>query len=155
VDDHPDRTRTREGSAEEHELDMAGPGSTTVEDEGWERGVGPDACSSLRNAERVRGPRRIVPRVDPAPEIVFEAGISRSSIDGVALYAQFGVAGVWRHDGTSAEIHVLGDGAYRRTDAGAAVAGPDAATLTRLLADGLTTPLPRRLRQVREWARTA
>jgi hypothetical protein len=45
-------------------------------------------------------------------------------------------------------------GGYERTDASRALQGLDAVTLTRLLADGLRTPLPRWLSQVRDWART-
>lgn len=138
--------------AETRDVDMAALGSTTFKDAGWDRGFEPDACFYLRDAQRVRGLRRIVPRVDPAPEIVFEVDITRSGIDKVALYAQFGVTEVWRHDDSTASIHVLADGSYERTDRSKAVSGLDAATLSRLLADGLSTPLPTWLRQVRAWA---
>lgn len=138
--------------AETQDIDVAALGSTTFKDAGWDRGFEPDACFYLKDAARVRGLRRIVPRVDPAPEIVFEADITRSSIDKMALYAQFGVAEVWRHDGAAASIHVLTDGSYRQADRSVAVPGLDAEILTRLLADGLTTRLPRWLGQVRAWA---
>ncbi len=135
-------------------VDMTGLGSTTVKDAGWDRGFEPDACFSLRNAASVRGRDRLDPRVDPAPEVVFEVDITRSSIDKLALYAQFGVAEVWRHDGTAAAIFVLTGGDYRRTDRSLAVPGLDAAALTQLLSDGLVTSLPRWLAQVREWSRS-
>ncbi|MDN5857278.1 MAG: Uma2 family endonuclease [Pseudonocardia sp.] len=138
--------------AETRDIDMTGLGSTTFKDAGWDRGFEPDACFYLEHAARVRGLRRIVPRVDPAPEIVFEVDITSGSIDKMALYARFGVPEVWRHDGTAASIHVLDGEGYRQQDASAAVAGLDAEALTRLLADGLRTPLPRWLREVRAWA---
>ncbi|MDN5751556.1 MAG: Uma2 family endonuclease [Pseudonocardia sp.] len=138
--------------AETRDVDMTALGSTTFKDAGWDRGFEPDACFYLEHAARVRGLRRIVPRVDPAPEIVFEVDITSSSIDKMALYAQFGVAEVWRHDGTTASIHLPAGEGYRQADASAAVPDLDAATLTRLLADGLRTPLPRWLREVRAWA---
>lgn len=137
--------------AEGRDVDMTALGSTTFKDAGWDRGFEPDACFYLQNAARVRGLRRIVPRVDPPPEIVFEVDITSSSIDKLALYAQFGVPEVWRHDGTTATILLLDDGGYRAGDS-AAVPGLDAATLTRFLAEGLTTPLPRWLGKVRAWA---
>jgi Uma2 family endonuclease len=143
--------------AEARGLDVTGLGSTTFRDPGWERGFEPDACFYLRDAATVRGLEHIDPRVDPPPEIVFEVDITRSSIDKLALYAQFGVAEVWRHDGEAAAILVLDverHGGYERTDASRALRGLDAVTLTRLLADGLRTPLPRWLSQVRDWART-
>jgi len=108
----------------------------------------------LHHAATVRGLRRIVPRVDPAPAIVFEVDITSSSIDELALYAQFGVAEVWRHDGTAATILLPDADGYRQSDLSAAVPGLDAATLTRFLADGLTSPLPRWAGQVRAWAGT-
>jgi Uma2 family endonuclease len=137
--------------AEARDVDMTSLGSTTFKDAGWDRGFEPDACFYLQNAERIRGLRRIVPRVDPPPEIVFEVDITSSSINKLALYAQFGVPEVWRHDGTTATILVLRGEGYEPSDS-VAVPGLDAATLTRLLADGLTTPLPRWLGQVRAWA---
>lgn len=136
-------------------IDMTGLGSTTFRDAGWDRGFEPDACFYLRNAASVRGLERLDPRVDPAPEVVFEVDITRSSIDKLALYAQFGVAEVWRHDGAAATIFVLVDGDYQRTDRSRAVPGLDAAALTQLLSDGLVTSLPGWLEQVREWARSA
>ncbi len=81
--------------AEARDLDATSLGSTTFKDPGWERGFEPDACFYLRDAATVRGLERIDPRVDPPPEIVFEVDITRSSIDKLALYAQFGVAEVW------------------------------------------------------------
>jgi len=93
--------------AEARDLDATSLGSTTFKDPGWERGFEPDACFYLRDAATVRGLERIDPRVDPPPEIVFEVDITRSSIDKLALYAQFGVAEVWRHDGEAATILVL------------------------------------------------
>ncbi len=134
-------------------LDMAGLGSTTFKDPEWDRGFEPDACFYLRHAAAIRGKERIDPRVDPAAEVVFEVDITRSSIDKLALYARFGVAEVWRHDGEAAAILVLDGDEYRRTDRSVALAGLDAATLTRLLAAGLSDPLPAWLTQVRDWAR--
>jgi Uma2 family endonuclease len=141
--------------AETRDVDMTALGSTTFKDAGWDRGFEPDACFYLANAARVRGLRRIVPRVDPPPEIVFEVDITSSSIDKLALYAQFGVPEVWRHDGNTASILVLTGEAYEQTDRSVAVPGLDGATLTRLLAEGLTSPLPRWLGQVRAWAGAA
>lgn len=138
--------------AEARDFDLTSLGSTTFRDAGWDRGFEPDACFYLWHAATVRGLRRIVPRVDPAPEIVFEVDITSSSINKMALYAQFGVTEVWRHDGTTATIHVLADEGYQHTDHSTVVPGLDAATLTGFLADGLTTPLPRWLGRVRAWA---
>lgn len=133
-------------------MDVALLGSTTFKDEGWERGFEPDACFYLRQAAVVRGKERIDPRVDPAPEIVFEVDITRSSVDKSSLYARFGVPEVWRHDGAAATILLLDGERYTQTDRSAALPGLDAATLTRLLAEGLSEPLPRWLAAIRRWA---
>lgn len=137
--------------AEARGLDVEPLGSTTYKDRGWERGFEPDACFYLRNAAAIRLGERIDPRVDPPPEVVFEVDINRSSIPKLALYAQFGVSEVWRHDGEKAVVLVLDGGEYREADS-VALPGLDAATLTRLLAAGLTEPLPAWLAQVRDWA---
>ena len=139
--------------AEARGLDMTGLGSTTFKDPAWEKGFEPDACFYFRDAALIRGKPHVDPRVDPPPEIVFEVDITRSSIDKLGLYAAFGVPEVWRHDGTAAAILVLEGDRYRQTDRSVALPGLDAATLTRLLDDGLSDPLPRWLAQVRDWAR--
>lgn len=140
--------------AEVRDVDLTGLGSTTFKDAGADRGFEPDACFYFRHAADVRGRERLDPRVDPAPELVFEVDITRSSIDKLALYAQFGVPEVWRHDGSVASISVSAEGEYRQSDHSLAVPDLDAATLTQLLSDGLVSPLPRWLAQVRAWARS-
>ncbi|MGQ0573345.1 MAG: Uma2 family endonuclease [Pseudonocardia sp.] len=132
-------------------LDMADFGSTTCRNHRWERGFEPDSCFYLRDAATMRGVERVDTDVHPAPEIVFEVDITRSSIDKLALYAQFGVAEVWRHGGRKAAILILDGSAYRRTDRSVALPGLDAAALTGLLAEGRSMSRPQWLRSVREW----
>lgn len=60
---------------------------------------------------------------------------------------------MWRHDGDTATILLLDGDRYTQTDRSVALPGLDAATLTRLLAAGLSEPLPGWLAQIREWAR--
>lgn len=62
--------------AEVRGVDLALLGSTTFKDPDWERGFEPDACFYLQQAAQMRGKERIDPRVDPAPEVVFEVDIT-------------------------------------------------------------------------------
>jgi len=141
--------------AETWEMDVTGLGSVTFRDPGWARGFEPDACFYVLHAAAIRDKTAIDPRVDPPPDVVFEVDITRSSIDKLALYAQFGVPEVWRHDGADAAILLRAGDGYTGTGSSRSFPGLGPGTLTRLLDAGLRTPLPRWIGEVRDWAATA
>lgn len=133
-------------------LDMADLGSTTYKDEAWAKGFEADATFYVRTAAAIRGPGDIDVRRDPPPDILVEVDITRSSIDKLSIYAQFGVAEVWRHDGRRATILVRNGEGYAQRAVSEILPPLTAGVLTDLLAAGRQLPLPQWLAQIREWA---
>lgn len=101
-----------------------------------EKGVEPDKCYYLGpNAARVRGKDRLEMGVDPPPDLVIEADITRSSIDRLAIYAALGVREVWRFDGQALALLELGDDAtYRPRDDSLNFPGLSLEVIARFLA---------------------
>lgn len=136
-------------------VDVAGLGHLTYRHPEWERGFEPDGCFYVRDVAAIRGRTEVDAQVDPPPDVVVEIDISRSSIRKLGIFAQFGVPEVWRHDGDRATILVLDEGEYRDVEAGTAFPLLTADAMTRILAAGAETPLPRWLADTRAWATAA
>lgn len=139
--------------AEGWRIDVTDLGHLTFKHPAWERGFEPDGCFFLGDrAAFVRGVEELDPELDPAPDICVEVDISRSSIAKLAIYAQFRVGEVWRHDGTRVTILVLEAGEYRAVERSRALPHLEAGRLTTLLTEGAETPLPAWLAATRAWA---
>ena len=78
------------------DLDAESLGSTTFRREEHERGFEPDCCFYFENAVRVRGKDRLDLSVDPPPDLVVEVDVTNPSIAELPIFAEFGVAEVWR-----------------------------------------------------------
>lgn len=142
--------------AEVWDTDVADLGSTTFRRAEWQRGFEPDVCLYVGAAAgEVLRSEEWDPHRDPAPDVVVEIDISRSSIGKLAMFAQFGVGEVWRHDGERMTVALLGDGAYQPASASRALPLLTADALTRLLASRTATTLPAWVREVRRWAHAA
>ncbi len=142
--------------SEEWDLPVADFGSMTFSDAGWQRGFEPDGCFYVGpNADTVDRLERIDPRRDPAPDVVVEIDISRSSIRKLAIFAQFGVGEVWQHDGERMAFRVLDGDRYVPAEASRAFPALTAEALNRLLGLRGELPSPQWLRAVRAWARDA
>jgi Uma2 family endonuclease len=99
--------RLVEEVAERSGVDLVNLGSTTFKREDMQRGFEPDACFYIRNAAQMTAKDRIDLRVDPPPELVVEIDVTHTSLWKLPMFAQFGVAEVWRYDGERFEIWVL------------------------------------------------
>lgn len=65
----------------------------------------------------MRGRDRIDLAIDPPPDVAVEMGITRSSLDRMAVYADLGVPEVWCFDGTTLHVERLqSDGRYAERD---------------------------------------
>ena len=87
-------------------------GSATFKRADVERGFEPDSSFYFTQATQMRGKKRIDLCVDPAPELVIEIDISHGSLDKLSIFAQFGIAEIWRYDGANIHIYHLVDNAY-------------------------------------------
>lgn len=139
--------------AEVWDTDIADLGSTTFKRADWQRGFEPDVCLYVgSSAAEVLREDEWDPHRDPAPDIVVEIDISRSSIGKLEMFAQFGVGEVWRHDGERMSVAVLDAGTYHPAPASRALPLLTANALTTLLAARAATTLPGWVRSVRAWA---
>jgi Uma2 family endonuclease len=71
--------------------------------------------SHIQHADQVRGLEELDFAVDPAPDLVIEVDISRSSIGKLPVFAAFQVAEVWQYRGASLTIHQLQGEDYAET----------------------------------------
>jgi Uma2 family endonuclease len=71
-------------------------GSTTFKSKRLKKGIEPDECYYVQNAEAVRGKDRFNLAVDPPPDLAVEVDITRRSIKREPIYRALGVRELWR-----------------------------------------------------------
>jgi Uma2 family endonuclease len=140
-------------AAEELDVVVEGLGTTTYKQEWLAKGVEPDACFYILNAEAIIGKERIDLRIDPAPDVVVEIDISHESTRKLAIYAGMGVPEVWRYDGKRAYIYQLTGQDYVAVDASVVIPVFTTEVLSRFLEQGKTEGQTAVRRSFREWLR--
>jgi Uma2 family endonuclease len=93
---------------EELGWNMASFGSMTFKRKKRRRGLEPDECYWIQSEPLVRGKDKIDLRRDPPPDLVIEIDWTHSSLDRLAIFAAMRVPEVWRFDGQTLWIHLLG-----------------------------------------------
>ena len=126
-------TQIVEAIAFARDLDYQSLGSTTFGREDLERGFEPDACFYLAHADAVPLTRPLDLTIDPAPDLIIEVAISRSSLDKLPVYAALGVPEVWRYRNGSVEIRCLTAEGYRLVDTSQTLPGMTAARVQEFL----------------------
>jgi Uma2 family endonuclease len=137
------------------ELDLPcdAAGSTTWRKQLEDRGLEPDECYYLANAERVVG-RKVDLSVDPPPDLAIEIEISRSALDRLGIYAALGVPEVWRFDGEALRVEQLqADGTYQEVVVSPSFPFLPLNEVVRWLRLAETMGQTPWLRQFREWVR--
>jgi Uma2 family endonuclease len=136
--------------AEALQLDIEGVGSTTFRREDLARGFEPDASYYLTHAALIRPKDEIDLSIDPPPELVIEVDITHPSLEKFPIFAAFGVAEVWRWDGTQVQIFRLAGNEYAAVQESAALPSVTGALVTHLLEAAKTLKRGDWLRLVRE-----
>lgn len=100
-----------------------------------DRGLEPDECYWLQNWQAMCGVRDFDPLIHPAPDLVLEVDVSRSSIDRIRIFAALGVKEVWRYRRSGQlEVRVLGSqGEYDLVQVSSVLAGYEPARLLTFL----------------------
>ena len=88
-------------------------GSTTWKRRRLARGVEPDACYYVANADRIIGKRTIDLESDPPPDIVVEIDITNESLSQFPVYAALRVPEIWHYDGETLRFYELIENSYR------------------------------------------
>ena len=102
---------------EELNLNLVGLGSTTFRRAEAARGLEPDDCYYIPQAERMAGQDTIDLATDPPPDLVVEVDITHPSLDKFPIYASLRVPEVWRHDGDTMQFFRLIGERYTQTPA--------------------------------------
>jgi Uma2 family endonuclease len=93
-------------------------GSATHKRKRNQKGVEPDCCFYVRNANAIIGKRRIDLSIDPPPDVIVEIDITSKSLSRFPIYAAFGVPEIWRYDGKQMHIYHLLDESYVEAETG-------------------------------------
>jgi Uma2 family endonuclease len=133
---------------EEMDFDFVAAGSTTFKREALKRGFEPDSSFYIKNAERVRGKKRLDMEIDPPPDLLIEIDVTTDSMNKFPLYAAIGVPEVWRYEG-SLEIWILDEGRYVRHRVSIAIPILDEEFISDLMESSLTMKRPAWARQTR------
>lgn len=96
---------------EELGLNLKDYGSTTLDREDLEKGVEPDSCFYIQNADRVQGLNSDT-ATDPPPDLAIEVDITSASTRRMKVYQQLGIPEVWRYTKKGLTISQLQNGEY-------------------------------------------
>lgn len=146
--------RLLEALTEEMDIDILVAGSMTCRREDLERGFEPDECYWIAHEAQVRGRDHIDLTADPPPDLMLEVEITRSFLDRLAIAARLGVPEVWRWDGQTLRIMLLGsDGQYSESERSRALPFLPVVELVRFLQQDATQSETKLLRAFRVWVR--
>jgi Uma2 family endonuclease len=133
---------------EETDTDFEGGGPVTFKREDLKRGFEPDRCFYIRNAEHVRGKKRLDLSVDPPPDLLIEMDVATDSMDKFPLFAAMGMPEVWRCE-DAPEIWVLRRARYLRRKNSLAIPILSEKLITELMHASLRMKRPAWLRRAR------
>jgi Uma2 family endonuclease len=136
------------------DLKLENYGSATWKRRRLAKGVEPDACYYVANAERVIGKRKFDLEHDPPPDIVVEIDITNESLSKFAIYAALAVPEVWRYDGKKMQFYELARKTYREITESRFLGGLQPAMLAAALEQSTTDGQTAALRAFRQQWRT-
>ena len=119
-------------------LKLENRGSATWKRRSLARGVEPDACYYVQNADRIIGKRTIDLDADPPPDIVVEIDVTNESLSKCPIYAALSVPEIWRYDGRMAQFYEFGADAYREVSESVSFPGLKPASLAEALEQSKT-----------------
>lgn len=89
-------------------------GSTTLKEALLQVGLEPDECFWIKHEKEMRGKKQWDALADPPPDLAVEIDITTSWLNRLEIYAALKVPEVWRFDGESLRVFVLGvNGKYK------------------------------------------
>ncbi len=133
------------------DIDFSNAGGTTHLDESSQTGFEPDTCFYVTNLDYPFPPG---PIELPAPDLIIEVGILRSSLNKMAAYAAVGCPEGWRHHNGRLSISALPPGRVKAVNESAVLPGVTVEDLNLLLAKADEMPRQRWALFVIDWARS-
>lgn len=131
-------------------------GSTTFRNAAKAKGLEPDECFYISHAEAAaKMEEAFDPAVDPPPDLAVEIDIAQRSISRQPIYASLGVPELWRFDGMTLQVLLLGgNGRYASHNSSAAfpfLPIPEVGQFLRRMRDAVDMPV---LVDFQQWVRT-
>ena len=140
--------------ADIHDLRVESYGGVTWKRRGLAKGVEPDACYYVTNADRIIGKRLIDLESDPPPDIAVEIDVTNESLGKFPIYAALAVREIWRYDGQRVHFYELAGDNYREVSESPSFAGFTPAMLANSLERAKTQGQTVALRAFRQrWQR--
>ncbi|HYG75262.1 MAG TPA: Uma2 family endonuclease [Planctomycetota bacterium] len=143
--------------AEELEIDYEPFGSMTCKRKGALKGLEPDECFYVQNAEQIMS-SDLNTHFDfskvPPPDLAVEIDINSSSVDRDGIYAALKVPEVWRYDGQTIRIYVLKSGAYHEGKKSLSFPVLSAGQLNAWMCKAGDMPHSRWIKSVKKWLRS-
>lgn len=147
--------RMVEAFTEEAGLPLDSVASTTFKRDDLERGFEADESYYIANAAAVRHLDEIDLSIHPAPDLVIEVDISRSSMKKFAIFSSLSIPEVWRYDGERLHVFVLNSaGEFDSVEQSTVLPGFPAQDVPRWLAMRRTTDQNQLIRAFRREVRT-
>jgi len=137
---------------EELNMSIKGYGSTTLDREDLQKGVEPDSCFYIQNADRIQGLDPSIPD-DLPPDLAVEVDITHSSTRRMAVYKQLQVPEVWRYTKQGITFFRWSDGDYMEAEFSPTFPMISTTTLAEFLQQRQTTDDIGVVRFVRAWIR--
>ena len=135
---------------DEFDINLEGRGSTTFRSEILEKGVEPDECYYIQNAEKVAG-KKIPTDKFPVPDIAVEVDITTESLDKFPIYAALKVPELWMYDGKILSFYELGRENYHQITHSRALPQISAKDLPKLLETSRRMGQTAALKSFRKW----
>lgn len=125
--------RMIETMCDEFSLPLASAGSLLLKRKQLRKGIEPDECYYIANAEKVRGRRRVHQGQQPPPDLALEIDDTSTSLDRMSIYAALGVPELWRLTLGGLKLYLLRQGRYREVKESPHFPGMHADELNRFL----------------------
>ena len=153
--ENPNRTIDRliNTLTEELNLDIGLGGSVTLKRPEKKAGKEPDSCYYIQNEARVRGITKLDLTQTPPPDLAVEINITSSSLNQFDIYADIGVAELWRYDGEKIKFYQLQNAEYIECDRSPTFPTLSHTKVDEFLAQCQTIGITVAVRQFREWVR--
>lgn len=139
--------------SEVFDLPLEDRGSATFKRTPSQKGVEPDECFYVQNADAIIGLDSRDSENFPAPDIAVEIDLSTDSLDKFPIYAALQVAEVWIYDGENISFYELTDTNYRQISYSRAFRLLPAEKLTESLKISKTRGQSFALKSFRNWLR--
>jgi Uma2 family endonuclease len=119
---------------EEFEIEFVGAGSTTLRRAMLNKGVEPDECFYIQNADKVIGKIKSLDSQNyPMPDVVVEIDVTTDSLDKFPIYSALKVPEVWIYNGKKVTFNKLKGKKYHQISHSVALPLLSAEKLTEFL----------------------